>query len=65
MDHERKVKFLTTELVEKILRQNVDLQEYRLRAGEGSCTLTTPQGLDGFMSVIHRITLELEHIRTR
>uniref|UniRef100_A0A2M4A6M4 Putative juvenile hormone-inducible protein n=1 Tax=Anopheles triannulatus TaxID=58253 RepID=A0A2M4A6M4_9DIPT len=64
MDHERKVKFLTTELVEKILCQNADLQDYRLREGEDSCTLTTPQGLDGFMSVIHRLTLELQHKRT-
>ncbi|XP_052867180.1 uncharacterized protein LOC128273284 [Anopheles cruzii] len=63
MDADRKVRFLTTELVEKILQSNDDLRAYRI-ASRGGCTLTTPQGLDGFMSVIHKLTLNLEHTVT-
>uniref|UniRef100_A0AAG5CN56 CHK kinase-like domain-containing protein n=1 Tax=Anopheles atroparvus TaxID=41427 RepID=A0AAG5CN56_ANOAO len=59
MEVDRKIKFLTTELVQKIIASNDDLKEYRV-AEENGCTLTTPQGLDGFMSVIHRLQLNLQ-----
>uniref|UniRef100_A0A182XVW6 CHK domain-containing protein n=1 Tax=Anopheles stephensi TaxID=30069 RepID=A0A182XVW6_ANOST len=63
MAQERKEKFLTTELVNKIIESNDDLNGYRL-VSDSDCVLTTPQGLDGFMSVIHRLTLNLTHTTT-
>uniref|UniRef100_A0A182MKH0 CHK kinase-like domain-containing protein n=1 Tax=Anopheles culicifacies TaxID=139723 RepID=A0A182MKH0_9DIPT len=63
MAQDRKEKFLTTELVNKIIQSNDDLRDYRV-VSKSDCTLTTPQGLDGFMSVIHRLTLNLTHSTT-
>uniref|UniRef100_A0A182VZ12 CHK domain-containing protein n=1 Tax=Anopheles minimus TaxID=112268 RepID=A0A182VZ12_9DIPT len=63
MAQDRKEKFLTTELVNKIIQSNDDLNDYRL-VSDSDCTLTTPQGLDGFMSVIHRLTVNLTHSTT-
>uniref|UniRef100_A0A182QRM3 CHK kinase-like domain-containing protein n=1 Tax=Anopheles farauti TaxID=69004 RepID=A0A182QRM3_9DIPT len=64
MAQDRKHAFLTTELVNKLLEKNDDLKEFRLVPGSSGCTLTTPQGLDGFMSTIHRLELNLEHVIT-
>ncbi|XP_053659105.1 uncharacterized protein LOC128708169 [Anopheles marshallii] len=63
MAQDRKETFLTTELVNKIIQSNDDLKDYRV-VSDGDCVLTTPQGLDGFMSVIHRLTLNLTHSTT-
>uniref|UniRef100_A0A182T097 CHK domain-containing protein n=1 Tax=Anopheles maculatus TaxID=74869 RepID=A0A182T097_9DIPT len=63
MAQDRKEKFLTTELVNKIIQSNDDLDGYRI-VSDSDCVLTTPQGLDGFMSVIHRLTLNLTHTVT-
>ncbi|KFB37381.1 AGAP002008-PA-like protein [Anopheles sinensis] len=63
METDRKIKFLTTELVQKIIQSNDDLKEYQL-AKENGVSLTTPQGLDGFMSIIHRLRLNLQHTDT-
>ncbi|XP_053670082.1 uncharacterized protein LOC128720438 [Anopheles nili] len=63
MEPDRKEKFLTTELVSRIIQANDTLQGYRL-APDGGCTLTTPKGLDGFMSTIHRLKLNLTHSTT-
>uniref|UniRef100_A0A182K9H8 CHK domain-containing protein n=1 Tax=Anopheles christyi TaxID=43041 RepID=A0A182K9H8_9DIPT len=60
MAQERKERFLTSKLVNKIIQSNDDLQDYRI-VSDRDCTLTTPQGLDGFMSVIHRLKLKLTH----
>uniref|UniRef100_A0A182PKK6 CHK domain-containing protein n=1 Tax=Anopheles epiroticus TaxID=199890 RepID=A0A182PKK6_9DIPT len=60
MAQDKKEKFLTTELINKIIQSNADLQDYRV-VSEEDCQLTTPKGLDGFMSVIHRLTLKLTH----
>uniref|UniRef100_A0A182UUW8 CHK domain-containing protein n=1 Tax=Anopheles merus TaxID=30066 RepID=A0A182UUW8_ANOME len=60
MEQDKKERFLTSQLVDKIIRSNADLQDYRT-VSAGDRTLTTPQGLDGFMSVIHRLTLKLTH----